>query len=101
VQQRSLMPMEFGVPLASLADLAGGDAQDNATIARSILSGAPGPHRDIVVANAAAAIHLAGRAASFAEGAQLAAASIDSGAARAKLDALVEFTRAASVTAAS
>lgn len=101
VQQRSLMPMEFGVPLASLDDLAGGDAQDNAAIARSILSGAPGPHRDIVIANAAAAIHLAGRAPSFAEGAQLAAASIDSGAARAKLDALAEFTRAAALTAAT
>ncbi|MCC6540150.1 MAG: anthranilate phosphoribosyltransferase, partial [Bryobacterales bacterium] len=101
VQQRSLMPMEFGLPLASLTDLAGGDAQDNAAIARAILSGAAGPHRDIVVANAGAAIHIAGRAASFFEGAQLAAASIDSGAARAKLEALTEFTRAAAVTAAS
>jgi len=94
VQQRSLMPMEFGLPLASLADLAGGDAQDNAAIARAVLSGAAGPHRDIVVANAAAAIHLAGRAFSYADAAQLAAQSIDSGAAMARLTALAGFTAA-------
>ncbi len=93
VQQRSLMPMEFGVPLASIADLAGGDAQDNAVIARAILSGAQGPHRDIVVANAAAALHLAGRAFSYGDAAQLAAQAIDSGAALGKLNALAEFTQ--------
>ena len=93
VQQRSLMPMEFGLPLASMADLAGGDAQANATIARAILGGAHGPQRDVVAANAAAAIHLAGRAVSYADCALLAAQSIDSGAAQSRLDSLIEFTR--------
>ena len=59
---------------------------------RAILIGERGPRRDIVVANAAAAIVAAGRAADFLEGAQLAAASIDSGAASKKLDALISFT---------
>ncbi|MEP7363136.1 MAG: anthranilate phosphoribosyltransferase [Acidobacteriota bacterium] len=98
VQQQSLMPMEFGLPLASLADLAGGDALDNATIARAILGGELGPQRDIVVANAAAAIYLAGRAFSYGDGAELACQSIDSGAALAKLNALTEFTQAVSVS---
>jgi anthranilate phosphoribosyltransferase len=96
VQQRSLMPMEFGVALASLADLAGGDAEENARIARAILGGAAGPQRDIVLVNAGAAIYLAGRAASFADGAQLAAEAIDSGAAKAKLEALAAFSQSVS-----
>lgn len=94
VQQRSIMPMEFNLPLAALSDLVGGDAADNAAIARVVLSGRQGPHRDIVVANAAAAILMAGRADSYSSAASLAAHSIDAGLAAAKLDALVEFTRA-------
>lgn len=94
VQQRSIMPMEFNLPLATLSDLVGGDAADNAAIARVVLSGRQGPHRDIVVANAAAAILMAGRADSYSSAASLAAHSIDAGLAAAKLDALVEFTRA-------
>jgi anthranilate phosphoribosyltransferase len=51
-----LDPLSLGLPRASLDDLRGGDAAHNAEIVRSVLSGTPGPVRDIVVLNAAAAI---------------------------------------------
>lgn len=92
MRQRTLLPAEFGLPVSPLADLAGGDAEANARIGREILGGARGAKRDIVVANAAAALYLADKAAGLAEGAAMAAESIDSGRACAKLEALVRFT---------
>jgi anthranilate phosphoribosyltransferase len=92
VSERTLLPAEFGLPAASLGDLRGEDREENARIARSILAGEPGPRRDIVVANAGAVLWLAGKAASMREGAQAAAAAIDSGAAREKLDQLIRFS---------
>jgi anthranilate phosphoribosyltransferase len=85
-------PEDFGLERAPLEAIAGGDAAGNAEIVRGVLAGEKGPRRDIVVANASAAIVASGRAADFLEGAQLAAASIDSGAARQKLEALITFT---------
>ena len=85
-------PEDFGLERAPIPAISGGDAATNAAIIQAIFAGEPGPRRDIVVANAAAALVAAGRAAGFLEGAQLAAQSIDSGAARHKLEALVEFT---------
>ncbi|MEJ5364632.1 MAG: anthranilate phosphoribosyltransferase [Desulfosoma sp.] len=73
--------------------LRGGSPQENAKILRSILEGAAGPRRDVVVLNAAAALVAAGSAEDLKEGVRLAEQSLDSGAARAKLDALVRFTR--------
>jgi anthranilate phosphoribosyltransferase len=84
-------PEEFGLERAPLEAISGGDAAHNANLIRAILTGEPGPRRDIVVANAGAAIVASGRATDFLEGAQLAAASIDSGEARKKLDALIAF----------
>lgn len=95
VEQRSLHPQDFGVPYADPAAIKGGDRSKNAEIAREILAGCPGAPRDIVLVNAAAALVAAGRAASFAEGADLAAESIDSGAARNKVEALASLTRCA------
>jgi anthranilate phosphoribosyltransferase len=66
----------------------------NLAIAREILGGAPGPRRDIVLVNAAAALVAVGRAHDFREGVALAAEAIDSGAARGKAEALARFTRA-------
>jgi anthranilate phosphoribosyltransferase len=86
-----ITPEDFGLGHAPLEAIAGGDAAHNASLIRAILFGELGPRRDIVVANAAAAIVASGRAADFLEGAQLAAASIDSGEARKKLDALIAF----------
>jgi anthranilate phosphoribosyltransferase len=84
---------DFGLERAPLEEVAGGDAAHNAEIIRAVLAGEKGPRRDIVIANAAAAIVAAGRAADFLEGSHLAAASIDSGEANNKLDALIAFAR--------
>jgi anthranilate phosphoribosyltransferase len=85
-------PEDFGLSRAPISAISGGDAAHNAGLIRAILNGEPGPRRDIVIANAAAALVAAGRAADFLEGARLAAESIDSGAALKKLDALIAFT---------
>lgn len=82
-------PADAGLPSSPLASLAGGDAADNAVIAREILGGEHGPRRDAVLLNAAAALVVAGRAEDLREGAALAARSIDSGAARNRLESLV------------
>ncbi len=75
-------------------DLAGGDPAANAEITMSILKGEKGPRRDVAVVNSAGALIAAGKAPDFAAGIKQAEAAIDSGAAAAKLDALVGFTRA-------
>jgi anthranilate phosphoribosyltransferase len=85
-------PEDFGLTRAPMEALTGGDAAANAIVIRAVLRGERGPRRDIVVANAAAALVAAGRASGFREGARLAAESIDTGAAFEKLLALVEFT---------
>ena len=89
-----LAPENLGLPRASIEDLKGGEAADNAKIIRSILSGAQGPRRDIVLLNSAAALIAAGMASDFEEGITLAAKAIDSGAAQEKLVALIRMTNA-------
>ncbi|MBI5772149.1 MAG: anthranilate phosphoribosyltransferase [Verrucomicrobia bacterium] len=85
----TLSPENFPLQPATLADLVGGDRAANAAIVRAILAGADrGPKRDAVLLNAGAALFVAGAARSMMEGWERAAAVIDSGAARAKLDAL-------------
>jgi anthranilate phosphoribosyltransferase len=93
VRTASVRPEDFGVARASITDLRGGDREENAEIIRRILAGDPGPKRDIVVVNSAAALVAGGRARDFKEGAQQAAHSIDSGAARRKLEGLVELSQ--------
>ncbi len=93
VTRQTVAPEDFGVALARPEDLNGGDAARSLAIAHAILGGAPGPQRDIVLVNAAAALVAAGKAGSFQEGVGLAAAAIDSGAALAKAEALVRFTQ--------
>jgi len=83
----------FGISPAQPVDLEGGDAQKNARIIRDILQGERGAARDIVLMNAGAAIYVGGLAQDLHEGIQLAAASIDSGNASARLNALVDATR--------
>lgn len=98
VRSYTVAPEDFGMSRAPLETIRGGDARHNAEILASIL-GRPhaphehGPRRDIVLANSAAALVAAGRAEDFLEGVRMAAESIDSGAARARLDALIEFTK--------
>jgi len=73
--------------------LAGGDPAENAAITRRVLAGERGPCRDVVALNAAAALVAAGRASDLPEGIALAGAALDSGAAAAKLERLVRFSR--------
>jgi anthranilate phosphoribosyltransferase len=92
VRSYEVEPEEFGMTRATLQDIAGGDAAENAAIIRSILSGEKSPRRDVVLLNAAAALVAAGRAERIAEAIPLAAQSIDSGAAAERLEALVHFS---------
>jgi anthranilate phosphoribosyltransferase len=85
-------PAEHGMPRAEMRALQGGDASENAAITRSILSGATGPTRDVVVLNAAAALLVAERVRTLRDGIVLAAEAIDSGGASRKLDQLVEVS---------
>ena len=94
VSTYDIAPEEFGLPLASIEDLKGGEADENADIVRSILSGEKGPRRDIVLLNSAAALIAGSRAGDFNEGIATAARAIDSGAAQGKLDALISMTNA-------
>jgi anthranilate phosphoribosyltransferase len=91
LEPRQLEPADFAVHTAQTEDLRGGDRQVNLEIANSVLSGALGPRRDIVLVNAAAALVAAGRAETFLEGMALGVVSIDSGAARGKVEALAGF----------
>ncbi|MCL5256657.1 MAG: anthranilate phosphoribosyltransferase [Chloroflexi bacterium] len=88
-----LRPEDAGLRRAALNDIRGGSAERNAQIVRSVLGGDPGPCRDVVVLNAAAALMVAGQAGSFREGARLAAESIDSGMAGGKLERLASFSQ--------
>jgi anthranilate phosphoribosyltransferase len=99
VSDYTVTPEDFGLRRAPLDTTRGGDAQQNAEIVhqvlgRSMLYRDHGPRRDIVLANAAAALVAAGRAHDFLDGVRLAAKSIDSGEARERLDALVAFSQA-------
>jgi anthranilate phosphoribosyltransferase len=85
-------PEEFGMNRATLTDIAGGDAFENAAIIREVLSGKQSARRDVVVLNSAAALVAAGCVDRLAAGIPLAARSIDSGAAAAKLEALASFS---------
>jgi len=97
VRSYTVAPEDFGLVRAPLESIRGGDAKRNAQIIKRLLGhrGTPheyGAHRDIVLGNSAAALVAAGRAKDFLDGVRLAAESIDSGAARGKLDALVAFS---------
>jgi len=89
----SVRPEDFGMPRAAIGDLKGGDREQNAEIIRGILAGEPGPKRDIVLMNASAALVAGGRARDLKEGVELAARSIDAGAARGRLERLVAFSQ--------
>jgi anthranilate phosphoribosyltransferase len=95
VRTYEVTPEEFGMQRAPLNAIAGGDAATNAAIVRKILGGEKSARRDVVLLNAAAALVASGRADSLQHALPAAVESIDSGAALAKLDALVRFTSAA------
>ena len=88
----TVTPEELGVTRVTLAAIRGGaTAAESAVQVREVLDGTPGPRRDMVLVNAGAALMAAGRSQTIQQGMALAAQVIDSGAARAKLAALVAF----------
>jgi anthranilate phosphoribosyltransferase len=87
---------DLGLAPHSIEEIAGGDVVENARIARSIFAGEHGPRRDVVAANAGAALYVAGAAATLRDGVVAALESLANGNARAKLEQLVAATRARS-----
>ena len=95
IEHIDIDPTELGFHLASLNDLKGDDAPTNAAILRGVLDGSEtGAKRDVVLLNAGAAMMAADVSHSIADGVSLAKDCIDSGRALAKLDNLIEFSRA-------
>lgn len=92
VSEYDITPEDAGLPYAKPADLKGGDAEQNAVALRDVLKGAPGPFRDIVLLNAAAALMVADKCATLKEGVALAAKAIDDGRAWKRLEHLIEIT---------
>jgi anthranilate phosphoribosyltransferase len=88
-----ITPEEIGIRRHPIETIAGGDARENARIARAVLGGEGGPRADIVAANAGAALYVAGLAPTIREGVALAHESIDSGRAMQKLESLVSVSR--------
>lgn len=87
-----IKPEDFGLVRCHKSDLIGGSPAENAAITQAILDGEQGPRRDAVLMNAGAALYIAGKAATIAEGIRLAAAQIDSGAAARTLEELIAFS---------
>jgi len=88
-----MTPEEFGLKRAKPEDIRGGNAEENAQIIRDILNGERGPKRDMVLLNASAAFRAAGVVQNFEKGIERAQEAIDSGHAKAKLEALTSFTQ--------
>ncbi|MGH9113595.1 MAG: anthranilate phosphoribosyltransferase [Acidimicrobiales bacterium] len=94
VRSYEVDPKELGIAVAPVEALVGGDPAVNAGLARRVLDGEPGPHRDIVCLNAGAALVAAGLADDLASGLGAARSSIDDGGAAAALDRLVAISNA-------
>jgi anthranilate phosphoribosyltransferase len=94
VRRFQVTPEDAGLPRATLSDLRGGDAEENATALRALLAGAAGPYRDIVLLNASAALLVADRADDLKAGVAMAARAIDDGAAARSLETLARITSA-------
>ncbi len=94
IREFDLHPAEAGLPTHPFEAIIGGTPAQNAAAFRALLDGAPGAYRDAVLLNAAAALVVADRASDLVEGVAMARASIDSGAAKAKIDILRRVTNA-------
>lgn len=95
VRLYEITPEQFGLSRSPLNSISGGDLHANAQMIHEILTGKKSPRRDIVLMNSAAALVAAGHADSVSDAMPLAIQSLDSGAARKKLEGLVEFTNRA------
>jgi anthranilate phosphoribosyltransferase len=92
VREFEVRPEDAGLPVHPFEAIMGGTPAENATAFRALLDGAPGAYRDAVLLNAAAALIVADRAGTLTDGVALARSAIDSGAARAKVEALRRLT---------
>jgi len=92
IDNYTVKPEDFGIKRSTIQDIQGGDPAKNAKIALEVLEGKSGPHRDMVLMNAGATIYVSDKVKSIHEGIHMAAESIDSGKAMAKLEKLIEIT---------
>lgn len=92
VHKYMVTPEQFGLQRADVASIAGGDAAENAAIIRLVLAGEKGPHRNVVLLNAGAALYVGGSVGSIEEGVQMAAETIDSGRAERTLQRFTSAT---------
>jgi anthranilate phosphoribosyltransferase len=92
IHLHQIQPGDFGIPLARLEELSGGDAKRNAELITEILAGKPGARRNVVLLNAAPGIVCGGKARDLAEGVRAAAEAIDSGRAAKVLEKLAAFS---------
>lgn len=99
VREYEVDPRALGFRAAGADALRGGDAAQNAELARRLLEGEQGPRRDAVLLNSAAALQAAGLAGGFAEGIDIAAQALDSGEAGAVLDRWARISRESAVPA--
>ena len=95
IRGKEVHPEDAGLPVHSFRDIMGGTPAENAQAFRDLLDGAKNAYRDAVLLNAAAALVVADKAADLKSGAEMAAESIDSGAAKARIAALARVTQAA------
>lgn len=93
INSYQLQASSLGISQFNLADIQGGDLDLNAQIVRKILEGAPGPQREAVILNSAAALMTAGKAEDMKEGMQFAAEAIDAGRAMATLQNMISYSR--------
>lgn len=93
IESYRIAPEDFGLQRGDLTEIKVGDAGASLDLIRRVLDDEPGPARDIVRLNAGAAIHVSGLAGDLAQGVERASEAIASGAARARLAALVDFTQ--------
>lgn len=94
VRTFEISPEDVGLTRAPAEALRGADGEHNAKALRAVLDGAPGPYRDVALMNAGAALLISGRARTLVEGVDMARASVDTGAARARLEQLARLSQA-------
>ncbi len=93
ISNYSISPEDLGLPRANLDELRCGTTDENATLLRKILTGAPGPQRNVVLANAGAVLLVGDRVKTLGEGVALAKEVIDGGQALKKLEELIKFSQ--------
>jgi anthranilate phosphoribosyltransferase len=97
VLEREIDPLDLGVARCDPGELRGGSPAENAAAIRAVFAGENGGRRSAILLNAAGAIAAAGHAADLREGLEVAREAVDSGAAGARLEALIEFSQAPEV----